>query len=400
MIVRNIVLVSDDARIRGGVEQVAVLTASELATRGFNVYYFAGTGEPDKKLLDSERIHVINMGQTDILHDKNKIHAAISGIYNREAANKLRQLLATLNSSETVVHIHQFTLKLSVSVMKTAVDMGFHVFLTVHNYMLSCPTINFYNYVNRTICELSPMSMKCFLCNCDKRHYYHKIWRFIRQYVQNKVIRNITCNGGKIGYIFISEFSKNQLLRRMPAPKNQFFLHNPIHFHDRFRVKVENNSIFTFIGRIDPEKGIQQFCEAVHKSGVKGVVIGDGALRAELETAYPEITFTGWLDKLQILEWLKKTRCLIFPSVWYEVSPLVPPEVNAYGIPVIASDCNAATDNASFVYHSSEELEDIMRLVNTLDIKALSEEIYNSFDESVTTNYADNLMKIYESPLV
>ena len=147
------------------------------------------------------------------------------------------------------------------------------------------------------------------------------------------------------------------------------------------------------------EKGVRIFCEAVHNSGVNGVVIGDGPLLAELETAYPEIIFTGWLDKSQILEWLKKTRCLIFPSVWYEVSPLVPPEVNAYGIPVIASDCNAATDNASFVYHSSEELEDIMRLVNTLDIKALSEEIYNSFDESVTTNYADNLMKIYESPL-
>jgi len=51
------------------------------------------------------------------------------------------------------------------------------------------------------------------------------------------------------------------------------------------------------------------------------------------------------------------------------------------------------------VYHLPQELEDILRKVNTMDIKQLSQEIYSNFDESVTTNYADNLMKIYESPL-
>lgn len=81
------------------------------------------------------------------------------------------------------------------------------------------------------------------------------------------------------------------------------------------------------------------------------------------------------------------------------MSPLVPLEVSAYGIPVIAPSWSAASDNASFVYHLPQELEDILRKVNTMDIKQLSQEIYSNFDESVTTNYADNLMKIYESPL-
>ena len=158
--------------------------------------------------------------------------------------------------------------------------------------------------------------------------------------------------------------------------------------------------MFLFIGRMAEEKGIRIFCEAIHNSGVNGVAIGDGPLMAELEQKYPEITFAGWLNKAQILECLKKTRCLVFPSVWYEASPLVPPEVNAYGIPVIASDCNAATDNATFIYHSQAELEETLRRVNTEDIKALSEKIYNGFDESITTNYADNLIKVYESPLL
>ena len=216
--------------------------------------------------------------------------------------------------------------------------------------------------------------------------------------VQNRIIRN-AAGKGRIGYIFISEFSKRQLLRRLPAPRNQFFIRNPIYFSDRFRAEAENNSVFLFIGRTVPEKGIAPFCEAVHNSGVNGVVIGDGALRAELEAKYPEITFTGWLDKTQIREWLKRARCLVASSVCYEGAPLVPLEVSAYGIPVIAPSWSAASDNASFVYHSPQELEDILRKVNTMDIKQLSQEIYSNFDESVTTNYADNLMKIYESPL-
>ena len=87
------------------------------------------------------------MNQPDILHDPNRVRAMITGIYNRQAANELRKLLNTLSTADTIVHFHQFRLKLSVSVLKTATDMGFRVFITVHDYMLSCPTTNFYNYV-------------------------------------------------------------------------------------------------------------------------------------------------------------------------------------------------------------------------------------------------------------
>ena len=193
--------------------------------------------------------------------------------------------------------------------------------------------------------------------------------------------------------------TNSSLLRRMPAPRNQFFLQNSVYFSARFRAPAENNSAFLFIGRLSEEKGIRTFCEAVQNSGVHGVVIGDGFLRDELEHQYPEITFTGWLDQSQIREWFRKTRCLVFPSICYETFGLTALEANAYGIPVIAPSWSAASDNASFVYHSQTELEDMMRRVNSLDIKALSEKIYNNFDESITTNYADNLLKIYESPL-
>ena len=128
-------------------------------------------------------------------------------------------------------------------------------------------------------------------------------------------------------------------------------------------------------------------------------MIRDGDLKTELQAQYPEITFTGWLNKAQILEHFRNTRCLIFPSLWYEVCPLVPLEAKAYGIPVIASDCSAASDDADFVYHSQEELEMLIRQVMTQDIRQLSVRTYETFDESINTGYADRLIDIYNSDL-
>lgn len=400
--IKNIVVVADFAEVNtlgGGAARASIDTANLLAKLGLKVYFFTGTGEPDPLLKQSANLEIIHLGQKDILSEKNRIKAFFRGIYNFKAYRELKKLLGKLNKEDTVVHIHSWFKVSSSSVFKAVSEMGFRMYLTVHDYLLCCPTLNFFNYQCNHICEIKPMSMKCFLTNCDKRHYYHKVWRFIREYVQNRIIRKAAHTSG-IGYIFISEFSKRQLLRRMPAPKNQFFVKNPIYFTNRFRVEAENNSVFVFIGRTDPEKGIKNFCEAVHNTGVKGVVIGDGILRDELEEKYPEIEFTGWLNKEEIHERIKEARCLIFTSICYETLGLAPLEFEAYGIPVIASDCSAASDNASFVYHSQKELEDLIIQVNTQDIKQLSIDTFNNFDESSTINYADNLLKVYNTPLL
>lgn len=299
--IKNVVIVSDLPNVDGGAIAVAVDTAYLLAQKGLSVYFFSGEGTPDPRLTASPKIKIISTGRKHILYDKNRFRAFVNGIYSLRVAHVLKDLLGTLDAEQTVVHVHSWTRVLSPSVFKAALNMGFRVFITIHDYQMVCPTGNLYDYQKQCICEITPMSLKCFLCNCDKRHYYHKIHRLLRQYVQNRIIRN-AAGKGRIGYIFISEFSKRQLLRRLPAPRNQFFIRNPIYFSDRFRAEAENNSVFLFIGRTVPEKGIAPFCEAVHNSGVKGVVIGDGALRAELEAKYPEITFTGWLDKTQIRE--------------------------------------------------------------------------------------------------
>ena len=203
-----------------------------------------------------------------------------------------------------------------------------------------------------------------------------------------------------IGYIFISETSRRQLLRRIAAPKNQFLVKNPINISGRYRVHAEYNHAFLFVGRVSPEKGIREFCKAVHATHVQGIVVGDGDLRSELEAQYPEITFTGWLNKEEIREQFKIARCMVFPSIWYETFGLTAYEAEAYGIPVIASDLSAASEDASFVYHSQAELEDLIRQVNSQDIKELSVKTYEDFDGVSTEQYTDKLLKAYNTALI
>ena len=165
---------------------------------------------------------------------------------------------------------------------------------------------------------------------------------------------------------------------------------------DRVRVTCEQNDVYLFIGGITEVKGIRLFCEAVTKANVKAIVIGQGILREELEEKYPNIEFVGWKSKEEMTPYLQKARCLIFPSIWYEVSPLTPLEVMAYGIPVICSNLNAASDFIldginGLIYNgtSADELNTIINgtKANAL-LKNISEMCFKNFVDHKYASYS------------
>ena len=398
--IRNIVIVCDYAFFEGGAANVAMQSVLAFSKyTDLNVYCFAGNGKPCEALKTS-RAKIVALEMPDLLGNKNRANAFIKGIYNKKAGEELRKLLQTLDREKTVVHIHTWIKVLSSSVFAICDELKFRTFLTVHEYFLACPNGALYNYVEHKLCELSPLSIKCLVCNCDARNYLQKIWRCIRQVKQNSVIRKFN----ELNYIFISEHQEEQLLRRILVQKRIYLVKNPINVGERMRISAEDNYEFVYIGRLSIEKGPQLFCEAITKAGVPGVVIGKGPLEDELKSQYPNIEFTGWLSKEQINEQLLKARALIFPTLWYEGSPLTVPEVQAYGIPCIVTDCSSATDdiipgrNGEIVSSSVDDMvEAINRFKDNEYVKKLSRATYELFDEKRGSEkwYIDNLMKIY-----
>lgn len=399
-ILKNIVIVCDYAFFEGGAANVAIQSVLAFAKNtDLNVYCFAGSGQPCEE-IEKSRAKVIALGMPDLLGNKSKLDAFMKGIYNKRAEVELRRLLSGLKKEETIVHIHTWTKVLSSSVFKVCEEMNFKTYLTIHEYFLACPNGACYNYVEHKICELNPLSFSCIKCNCDARNYLQKLWRCVRQVRQNKIIRH----NKNLNYIFISNYQEKQLLKRLPHITHKYLVKNPINVGRRMYIEADKNIDYLYIGRLSDEKGPQLFCEAVTRAGVRGVIIGKGLLEEKLKLKYPGIEFLGWKNKEQINVQLKKTRTLIFPSLWYEGSPLTVPEVQAQGIPCIVTNCSSAVDD--IVQEENGEIveanvDDIVNAIGRFEddeyVERLSKNTYRMFDERRGSEkwFVDNLIHIY-----
>lgn len=391
MEIKNVVIINDFDYIQGGASKVAIQTANILKEKNpnLNVYFFSGCHK-DTSNLNKDVISVC-MNQIENIKDKNKIKGIINDLYNFKAKRSLKKLLLTLNKDETIIHVHGWTKSLSSSVFDVAFKMKFKVILTMHDYFTACPNGGYFNYKKNEICDLKPLSIKCIKCNCDSRNYKFKLYRVLRQFIQNKIVKL----NNKIEYVIsISNFSEKILKNTLNNNVKIYRVYNPIDFSKNFsRVNYKNNSYFLYVGRISKEKGVDIFCEAINLTGLKGIVVGDGSELQRLKEEYKNanIDFVGWKSSEEVKSYMKGAKALIIPSRWYEVAPLTPLEAMQLGIPVFTSDCNATIDyidkTNGMIFKNVSELVEIMKSDFNFNVK-LDEKYSND-------NYYDDLIKVY-----
>ena len=355
----NVIIVNDYAHINGGAARVAIDSAVGLAQDGVHVAYFSAVG-PIETVLEKNGVKVTCIGQYDILTNPNRVQAVLSGIWNLRAARMMDALLRQYSPAETLVHVHGWSKALSSSPIRVAIKRGFRVVVTAHDYFLACPNGGFYNYQENKICHLTPLSTACTFTHCDKQNYSQKVWRVFRQVVQQWLGR---FPGDVKYFITLSVFSEQILSPFLPVGARNFRLLNPISVEKELPVAVLENTQFAYLGRVSIEKGIELFARAATELNLDAVCIGDGPDRNRIEKEYPSLKYTGWLSSNQLYQFLKKVRCLVFPSLLYEVSPLAIPEAAAMGIPAIVSDQSAArsdvVDRVTGLWFSGGDLEDL-----------------------------------------
>lgn len=337
----NIVILSDFAYVDGGASKIALGSAVALAERGHQVLIFSAVGPIDPKLREVEGLTVVCLNQHEIVSDPNRLRAVVRGFWNRNAANRLCEMLAGLSPADTVVHLHTWTKALSSSVVRAATSLGFRIVLTLHDYFSVCPTGSFFIHPTKQLCSLRPMSAACISTNCDSRNYGHKLWRVGRQWVQNHPGR---LPDGIREFISISDLSQ-QLIAPLLPPK--VHLHRVSNFIDMEQSKpadVEAFSTFSFAGRLSPEKGPGLLAECARMLNLEVRFIGGGPLQDELMRVGPSISVTGWLPPLEARDFIRRSRALVFPSLWYETQGLVVAEAAAMGVPVIVPSTSAARE--------------------------------------------------------
>lgn len=379
MKIKNVVIINDFNYIQGGASKVAIDTAKLLKKEGINVYFFSAVSKQEENI---EGITYITTNQDEALKEKNKLKGFINGIYNNKAKKELKKLLLTLDKKDTIIHVHGWTKALSSSVFDVAFKMNFKVVLTLHDYFTACPNGGYFDYKENKICKRKPLSWKCIKCNCDSRNYIFKLYRILRQFVQNKIVKLNDRLEYAVGISDLSiEILKPTLNKNVHIKK----IYNPIEIEEvKENIDFRKNNYYLYVGRISKEKGVDVFCKAITELDAKGIVVGDGSEKNKLEKEYPNIEFTGWKEKEEVKEYMKKAKCLIFPSLWYETAGLTILEALSLEIPVIVADTCAG-----------KEFVDESLLFKTNDIIDLKEKI-----KSVDTIFLKNKYKKFEKNII
>ncbi len=387
MNIKTIVIINDFNYVQGGASKVAIDTAKLLKEKNFNVYFFSAV---NKKEDEIEGIKYISTNQDEALKEKNKLKGAFNGIYNLKAKKELKRLLKTLDRETTIIHVHGWTKALSSSIFDIAFKMRFKVVLTLHDYFTACPNGGYFNYPKNKICHLKPLSWKCIKCNCDSRNYMFKIYRVLRQFVQNKIVRL----NDKLEYaISISDFSEKILRPTLGENVKITKIYNPIDTdEDIEKINPSENEYYLYVGRVSKEKGVDLFCQAITDLNYKGIVVGDGNEKEKLEKQFPDIKFVGWKNKDEVKEYMKGAKALIFPSIWYETAGLTILEAQSLGIPTIVSR-NCAGSEFVKEEDTFENLEELKQQVRN---KKLEKQVVNMKKFKVS-NYRKVLFELYNN---
>ncbi len=393
---KNIIIVNDFNYIQGGASKVAIDTAKLLQNEKLNVYFFSAVNNKESEI---DGITYVTTNQKEALKEKNKLKGIVNGIYNLKAKKTLKDLLMKLDKSETIIHVHGWTKALSSSIFDIAFKLDFRVVLTLHDYFTACPNGGYFNYNSNNICKLKPLSWKCIKCNCDSRNYAFKLYRVIRQFIQNKIVKVPQ----KIKYVIGISNLNIEILKKTLNPQITIKkINNPIDYEgEDIKSDSSKNKYYLYVGRVTKEKGVEEFCKAITEAGVRGIVVGEGSERTKLEERYSNIEFTGWKNKDDVKKYMKHSRGLVFPSLWYEGAPLTPLEAMSYGIPCIINEKCAAKEyivnNNGYLYEKHEELvEDLKKLQNDEICRKIGENAYIFFHEKYNKNYIQNLLEYYK----
>jgi glycosyltransferase involved in cell wall biosynthesis len=99
-------------------------------------------------------------------------------------------------------------------------------------------------------------------------------------------------------------------------------------------------TIFLFLGRLHPWKGIFEILDAARRSPeYTFIFVGPGAIPDHP----PNCTFTNQKNREEIRTWLRATDCLLLPT-YTEAAPAAVMEAFACGIPAITSDAGGCPE--------------------------------------------------------
>jgi glycosyltransferase involved in cell wall biosynthesis len=169
---------------------------------------------------------------------------------------------------------------------------------------------------------------------------------------------------------------------------------------------------FLFVGRISMEKGVAMMLECFTKLPQYNLIVaGEGPDKIKLQTLFKNfsnIIFYGQKSKNEILELMKQSEALIFPSIWYEGLPFSIIEAFSTGTPVIASNLgsmsNMVIDGYNGLHFEPNNVDDLFesigKFMRTADKKRMRIQARETYEKSYTPEaHYHQLLSVYQKAI-
>lgn len=312
---------------------------------------------------------------------------ALSVPYNFRQLFKITKFAKKLMPD--IIHIHN-----TFPLLSNAIFRGLHevapVVMTLHNYRLVCPAaIPLRNGSVCTLCIDNEAVSPSIRYGCYRSSKIATIPLALSVALHRKLN---TFSRYVDGFIALSDFqAKKMALSLLPAESIHLkpnFIDNNVNILD---MKDRDNTV-TFIGRLSKEKGVDLLLTAWAQLSLDATlnIIGDGPLLATLTEKYASenVTFLGGLAHAGAMSYLRRSKLLVMPSVWFEGFPMTLVEAFSLGVPAIVSDIGSLPEIVvDDKFGKKFKSGDVLSLKKTLHKLWHDETALMSYSQNAHTEY-------------
>jgi glycosyltransferase involved in cell wall biosynthesis len=368
----------------------------------------------EEKLLMRHGHEVVQyVMHNDSINGMTKLQVAAKTIWNSDSHKAVRQKIE--KHGIDLVHAHNTFPLISPAIYYAARGAKVPVVQTLHNYRLLCPAATFFR--DGRLCEDcmgKPFAWPALLHSCYRDSFAASGMTALMQATH----RTARTYSSKVNaYVALSKFSMEKFVegglpRQLITVKPNFVMDDP--GIGSGQGTGNGKKYVLFAGRLAREKGLHTLLKAWSQftQPISLKIAGDGPLRGEVEAlaqSLPNVEYLGYCARPRVYELMRNAALLVFPSEWYEASPLSVMEAMACGTPVLAADHGSLTEmivpGKSGMLFPAGDAEGLVRSLESLfgsedqlcDMRYSTRQYYESHF-APGPNY-DALMAIYSSVL-
>ncbi len=326
----KILLVNKFLYPKGGSERYLFDLAELLRAKGHQVEFF-GMDDP-RNIVETPKEKLVK----NIDFHKKSLSTLLYPfkiIYSSEARHKIRRIIKEFRPD--LVHLNNYNFQITPSIIYELKKHKIPVVQTLHDPVLVCPSHLLYNVRTGSICEKCKgrKYRNCMITQCIHGSLFRSMLGMFEGYLYYKLktydyIEKFICP---------SQFLADKLIDFGVRKEKLTVIPNFIHSMDYSDMPRERN-YFLYFGRISREKGMVTLLSAVKAlPGIQFVFAGSGPLESMLQ-GLDNGRWVGFKQGEELRDLIRGSIATIYPSEWYENSPLSILESFGLGVPVIGSN--------------------------------------------------------------